>query len=521
MIDQHFAGRFAVFWRRGRSAASNELLQWRTPRRLFAAALIAIVVVALAVRWVRTPRGLPYVHHWDEVYITNPPVAMLKTGSFNPTHFYYGTFYLYVQAAVDALHFLRLQQTEQDKFEEVRSVQQLRFGEDGWIWWVSHPSFYLANRRVTVVFGAATALLLALYARRLMGPAAALLSAAAIAVSAAHIEHSSYATTDIPALFLVLLSAVLAGFYVERRRFGVLFASAIVAGLATATKYNALVAILAPATALALSWSRLERRERLRGCLAVAFLPVLAFFAAMPYALFDLPRFLDHFGFDLWAYRNGSDAESLITPGWPNLWRQLKSAAAANPWPVVLAAPFGLLALLRRRAFLPLAAAGLLIVYLQSNQRLNYHRNFLVLHVLAALGFGAAMAWLWPFFSAALARRLGVRPRRAAWSASALLALPLLAFAWRQWTAGRALGAEVETRVLAARQLERQALRAAGSPSAGPPSCACTRARWRASSAASASYPRSSCCAPSRSSTRWSCRPGSRRSTRDRSTPRR
>ena len=286
----------------------------RARRRACAVALVVILALALWVRWVRAPFGLPYLHHWDEPQIASTALQMMKSGDFNPHYFHYGSLPIYVHLGVDVAHFFTLMRQDPIPFglelaelnhDRVRLDDLQTRYDTGFHWEVSHPSFYLWNRRATAIFGALTVLLTFLLGRRLLGrhlleTSAALIAAAVLATQSFHVEHSAYVTTDVPMTFFAMASIYLAVRFAEDGRVGRLVGSLALGGLAVATKYSAALVLAAPIAAL-LAVCLATRKTGEASALEtgawhlfwlVPVVPVAAFFLAMPYALLDLPAFL-------------------------------------------------------------------------------------------------------------------------------------------------------------------------------------------------------------------------------------
>ena len=234
-------------------------------RHRVALALGAILLGALALRLLEARRGLPYLHHWDEPFVANRALQILRTGDFNPHFFNYGSLVIYADAAVDALHYLALARLPDGDPAALRDPGAVRFRgarEDPLVtapeqepYWVSHPSFYLWNRRLTALFGTLAVALTFALARRLAEPGsgnrAGLAAAFALATCGYHIEQSAWITTDVPAATLAL--AVLLGTlaFVDGAGPRSLLLAAAALGLAASTKYNSAVFALVPAGALA------------------------------------------------------------------------------------------------------------------------------------------------------------------------------------------------------------------------------------------------------------------------------
>jgi 4-amino-4-deoxy-L-arabinose transferase-like glycosyltransferase len=236
---------------------------------------LALLAAALLRVW-SLGHGLPYEVGVDEPAIMIRAVRMLQTGDFNPHFFDYPSFYIYVQMIVAVCHFL------------IGAVR----GQWPSLGSVTAGDFYLWGRAVTALVGTATVFLLHLAGLR-WGARTALLSAALLAVMPLHVRESHFVLTDVPVTFFVTLTFLLSLVAHERATLGPFLAAAAAAGLATATKYNGLLALVMPLIAC---WMTLSvKPSRWLVSLAIVATAALCFLLVVPYSVLDLPTFLDQF----------------------------------------------------------------------------------------------------------------------------------------------------------------------------------------------------------------------------------
>ncbi len=236
---------------------------------------LALLAAALLRVW-SLGHGLPYEVGVDEPAIMIRAVRMLQTGDFNPHFFDYPSFYIYVQMIVAVCHFL------------IGAVR----GQWPSLGSVTAGDFYLWGRAVTALVGTATVFLLHLAGLR-WGARTALLSAALLAVMPLHVRESHFVLTDVPVTFFVTLTFLLSLVAHERATLGPFLAAAAAAGLATATKYNGLLALVMPLIAC---WMTLSvKPSRWLVSLAIMATAALCFLLVVPYSVLDLPTFLDQF----------------------------------------------------------------------------------------------------------------------------------------------------------------------------------------------------------------------------------
>jgi len=268
---------------------------------------LALAVAAMLRVWA-LGANLPFSPGVDEPEVMERAVRMMRTGDLNPHFFDYPSLYLYVEAAASTLRFLY-------------GAMQGR-----WAALAQAPTedFYLWGRAVTAIFGTASVWLayrIGLYWSR----STALLAAVMLAVMPLHVRESHYTLTDVPATFFVMLTLLLS-LRAHRRSTVWSFALAgAAAGLAGATKYNAIIAVLMPLLAcVATPAVRPSRRVTM---LVVVTGMVVAFLIGAPYSLLDLPHFLNGFA------RLASEYRAPLAGAEPVWIRELKSLRIALQWP--------------------------------------------------------------------------------------------------------------------------------------------------------------------------------------------
>ena len=430
-------------------AAGHRLAQCRWP----VAALGLILAGALCLRMLWSNNGLPYLHHWDEPRIANRALRMLQTGDFNPHFFNYGSLLIYLNVGVDVLHYLHLAGKPGGHPDAVDSLADVQVGgPGGWDWQVSHPTFYLWNRWLTSAFGVGCVLVAYLLAQALGGQRAALLAAFALATLPFHVEQSARVTTDVPSSFFALSAAWLSVEFLRRSAPALLVAALACVGAATSMKYNAALALTVPVAALA--YARVRNMPAYRWWLwpCLALVPIV-FLLGTPYALLDLPAFLQDAGYEVRHYMVQGHGAFTVMPGLPHLKVQLAEILRNWGWGVCLVAAMGLLTILGRPLGAIAFALPLLQLWMTSRTTVAFHRNVVVVYPFLAVAFGVGAAWL---LNLLIARAPGQRPRRAV---GAALVAAVVVFAAHRWLVAFeqawGIGTMVETRSAAVSRLNR------------------------------------------------------------------
>jgi Dolichyl-phosphate-mannose-protein mannosyltransferase len=127
-------------------------------------------------------------------------------------------------------------------------------------WRTGWEPFFLIARLVSAAAGIATVLLVYVLGTRLFDNRTGLASAAFLSVVPLHVRDSHFGVTDVSMTMLLMLAVVLLVAAHDRaseapgslRRFA---GAGLVAGLATSTKYNALLLVAPAITAVVLLWS--------------------------------------------------------------------------------------------------------------------------------------------------------------------------------------------------------------------------------------------------------------------------
>jgi 4-amino-4-deoxy-L-arabinose transferase-like glycosyltransferase len=304
--------------------------------------VIGIFLAALALRLIGLTWGLPnatrwYSYHPDEAQMLSAILSLdFFGGDFNPDFFNYPSLYIYLAAFVHLLAsgfgWTHLPAND--------PAQNALFARD----------VLLSARVVTGVLGAATAPLVYLSARKIGGEKIGILAGLLMAFLPGHIQHSHFATVDVPATFFIALCVWLCVRALDEDaesqwQIKQIFWAAFVAGLAAATKYNAGLIIIAPV----LAWLYLRKKRAFSpsGALAIIALGALGFFIGCPYAIFDFKTFWGDgrntgFAYELLVHPKQGHGEVFLQTGNGWIYHALFNAPFLLTWPVWIFALVGL-----------------------------------------------------------------------------------------------------------------------------------------------------------------------------------
>jgi len=249
-------------------------------QRLVPTLLLGIILVAsFGLRVWGSDFGLPAYtrYHPDEHALVERAARILWTGDWNLHRFNYPPLYAYIQAGGYALYFL--------------------YGVTQNLWrYVPEfvvPNYYHVGRLLTAGFGTLTILVVYLSGRQLRDRRTGLLAALLLSANYLHVIHSHYATFDVLLGFWVSLTLLSSELVRVRRSVKWYFLAGLFAGLAGATKYNGAIVIVIPLLAhiLATEWGEWGWFNGHFCLLLGSFL--LGFFGGNPFALANLPDFLN------------------------------------------------------------------------------------------------------------------------------------------------------------------------------------------------------------------------------------
>ncbi len=307
------------------------------------ALLTVPAVVALLLRTYGLDWGLPsparvHSYHPDEITVIGPTLHMnIFAGEMNPHFFNYGSLFLYT------VYFARL-------FAEGYGWLDLTpffkaFAVGGWLG-VSgslqavneFAKLHLLARWLSVIFGAATVLLVFIWANRLFGQWAAFIAAILLATFPMHVQHSHFATVDVPLTLLTTLTLYLAASAESRRK---MLLAAFVAGLATAVKYS-----VAPALwlTLVILWTwRMHWFIALGRLIAIALAMGAGFLLGCPYSVLAFNEFWRDFYWETFVHSRIGHGYVFAETGNGHWFHLTVNLPAAVGVPAILLALFGVL----------------------------------------------------------------------------------------------------------------------------------------------------------------------------------
>jgi len=232
-------------------------------------AVFAVVVAGAVLRFGGIGWGLPLQLHADEWVVVEGAIDMAQRNSFSPP-FFFRPDHLETQLSYIAF------QAWSHLFGG---------GSPEALFAVDEAPFYALARAVTALLGSAS-IVVAYFVGSSFARTTGLWSAVAVAFFPPFVEHSRYATPDVPLVFAILLTVLGAVRYIQNERWVWLVLASAGVSLGITAKYPALAATITIAAAVIIASVRSRRYLRIpvRGAAAVAM--VLGFTFALSPTLF-------------------------------------------------------------------------------------------------------------------------------------------------------------------------------------------------------------------------------------------
>ncbi|MFH2070841.1 MAG: glycosyltransferase family 39 protein [Elusimicrobiota bacterium] len=246
-----------------------------------------IIAGAIAVRLWGINWGLPlrYAHIDESVVIFY--AFRFFTGDLNPHVFFdYPTLFLYLIFGAMSVYFFA--GNLMGFFPSLEQFAGKYFHGD-------ISDIYVLARLVSVAFAVATVYLVYRLGKLVYSEKTGVLAAVFMAFNCLHVLHSHYATVDVAALFMVLLSVFFMVKYFTGDNTKDFLIACFALGLAVATKYYPVIfSVILFVVIPLLKKTRLSKRM-LSIYAAGMVLVIAGFFAGCPYALLDYKSFLSRF----------------------------------------------------------------------------------------------------------------------------------------------------------------------------------------------------------------------------------
>jgi len=318
----------------------------------------SIFFLALVVRFIGFGWGLPNAgrfgsYHPDESLgqIVGAVIWVLR-GDLNPHFFNYPSLCVY---ATTAIYFV------------MSAFGLTAQGPPQPGAWPLVRDIIIAGRVFSALCGAGCAVCVWGMARQVGLKRGAILAGLLMALCPGLVQHSHFATVDVPATFFVsaCLWATLAAYNAEQSGSKLWLVAGVLAGLATGAKYSAGIVIVAPLVALYLAYKDGREKYIARRVLSIIALAALMFFVSTPYALLSPREFWgDHskqkgFAYELLFHPREGSGDLFQGTGLGWVYHLTFNLPFVLTWPLLLAGLIGAAFARKERRHLPLLAFAL------------------------------------------------------------------------------------------------------------------------------------------------------------------
>lgn len=366
-------------------------------KRALVLLLSCVAAVGLVPRVPLILNTCSYFYHEDDAHHFNRTIEMAKRRDLNPYYFNKPSLHFYLRLPVVAASVLAAKSRG-----EINSVNDIRtrdpYGLAGYAYSVSHPSILKWNRAFSVALSIAVIVLAALITLQLgAGALGATFAALITAFSPEVLANSHIIGVDVVMALFCLLSTYFALHAARNFSWGWFILSGLSAGLAGASKYNALPVALIPLTV----WALKERS--LKGLVLCGALPLFGFLIGCPYAVITFPEFWAGLSYEVWHYGVAGHEGHTAQPGFEQAafyTRWLLNDGVGFVATVIAAVGVALLSTSRSPqavAFLIFPSAyALLMIF----QKANFTRNMVVMVPYMAIAAGYALSRFQQFIKA-------------------------------------------------------------------------------------------------------------------------
>lgn len=336
---------------------------------IFIALLLAVII---RVPFIGT--ALPYFHDEDEAHHFDRNLRMVQSGDFDPHYFHKPSLHFYLRIPAIALGFFN--EVREERIKSIKdAITSDPFGVGGYAFSSSHPGLVKWARTVSILLSVLSVFLVFLITEYLFGLTAAAMASLLAAINPALVEYSGVVGVDTLMGFFALLTTWAAVVATSEKSKKHLILSAVAAGLAISSKYNAAPAILLPPIIAAFTFCE----ERTLSSLGLFVIIGASFLAGTPYLLSNLPLFLDHAGYEVWHYAVAGHEGHTAEPGLGQLLFFLSWLGHdAIGWSGLILGAIGTLWVLfmhRAKAHLVLASFPLAYLFFMCAQKTNFTRN--------------------------------------------------------------------------------------------------------------------------------------------------
>ncbi len=246
-----------------------------------------IIAIALILRLAGINHGFPFIFHPDEPTVVRSALALRFFP--NPGHFDWPHLFIYLNYFVYL--FFSLFRSLLGQLDLKESLVKL-FP----LLWNDSLIFYFISRVIAATLGALTVIPIYLMGRDAFGRRVGIIAAITLAITPFHVWHSHYVLIDVPMLFFASWGIYFSLNIVRRKDKNDYVGAGFYTGLASSTKYNAVLSVIAVPLGHIIRVVLNKEQWFDRKSMVNLMLSVVSFFIGFligtPYALLDYQTFL-------------------------------------------------------------------------------------------------------------------------------------------------------------------------------------------------------------------------------------
>lgn len=244
-----------------------------------------IILFGFVLRLIGIRHGLPGIYHPDEPIVVSRAVSLVLNGDFNPHFYHWPSLLMYILALQYEIIYL---------FGLIAG--SFNNGEDYFKYYSTHRGeFHYWGRLLIALMSTGIGYFFYLTVKNWLDYKSALFVLFLSSVTPLLIKHGQYITPDIPSLFFASVSiCYLSKYHFKENKVSFIYWSAVMAGLATATKYNYALMII-PLLIIYFAHVSPHDRFKIKPLIYIFSSFLVSFFVFNPFIILDFSSFAFQF----------------------------------------------------------------------------------------------------------------------------------------------------------------------------------------------------------------------------------
>ncbi|MCD6216890.1 glycosyltransferase family 39 protein [bacterium] len=244
-----------------------------------------ILVFGFVLRLIGIRHGLPGIYHPDEPIVVSRAVSVVLNGDYNPHFFHWPSLLMYLLAIEYEIIYLL-----------GKIAGTFNNGEDYFKYYSTHRGeFHYWGRLLVAAMSTGIGYFFYLTVKNWLDNKSALFVLCLASITPLLIKHGQYITPDIPALFFASVSIYFLSIYhFKDKKASFIYWAAVMAGLATATKYNYALMII-PLLIIYFADTLPKEKFKLKSLIYIFTSFLVSFFVFNPFIIIDFSQFVFQF----------------------------------------------------------------------------------------------------------------------------------------------------------------------------------------------------------------------------------